>query len=397
MRILTINTGSSSLKFRVSDVNSDSNEIPNLRHLTDGQIRSIGNRSQCHLVINGKTTVNETRPIGNHSEAVRNVLSWLKEGKCGFEAVGHRIVHGGERYTQATFLNLEVIQNIKALEGLAPLHNPIGLEAIQVCRDWVKPEVPMVAVFDTAFHHTLPPRAFTYAIPYDLAQLYKIRRYGFHGIAHRYLARRYMEITGKPVPGTRLITLQLGHGCSAAAIRDGISIDTTMGFTPLEGLVMATRSGDVDPAVVAFLAEKQRKPVSQVIQSLNDQSGVLGISGKTADMKELLVLEGKDERAKLALDVYCYRLLKCIGAYLTVLSGADGIIFSGGVGEHASSLRERICNGLAWCGIQIDPERNRLAIGKEACISKDSSSSKVYVIPVDEESIIAQETFRCLI
>ena len=290
----------------------------------------------------------------------------------------------------------EVIEAIEALIELAPLHNPIGLAGILTCREILGTKMPMVAVFDTAFHSTMPPHASTYAIPHDLATRHKIQRYGFHGLAHSYVANRYSQITGTPIKTTRLITLHLGHGCSAAAIRAGCSIDTSMGFTPLEGLVMGTRSGDIDPAIVAYLAQKESVDASQVVGWLNHQSGLVGLSCQTSDMQELLEIESRDHRARLAIDVFCYRIKKYIGSYLALLSGGDAVIFSGGIGEHAATIRARICQDMVWCGLILAPERNQMADGRESRISTEGASCHVYVIPVDEESIIAREVYLCL-
>jgi acetate kinase len=396
MRILTINTGSSSLKFQLLEADADSAEMPLTRPVAHGKIDSIGKDAQCKFMINRKTSLAENCPIINHEQAVRRALTWLKEEKCDFNAVGHRIVHGGDRFIRPTVINQEVIEAIDAFSELAPLHNPPGLAGIRACREVLGNEIPMVAVFDTAFHSTMPPSAFTYAIPYDQAVHYKIRRYGFHGIAHSYLVSRYSQITGTAIKNTRLITVHLGHGCSATAIRAGCSIDTSMGFTPLEGLVMGTRSGDIDPDIVAYLAQKEGVSAAQVVDWLNRQAGLLGLSGKTSDMKKLLEMESLDPRARLAIDVFCHRVKKYIGSYLALLSGTDAVIFSGGIGENESAIRERICKDMEWCGLMFDPERNRNANGIESRISAEGASCHAYVIPVDEESSIAKETYLSL-
>ena len=396
MKILTINSGSSSLKFAVLEINPNGVDIHSMHPLANGAFDSIGKKANYRLIINEKAEVGENGYITDHGQAVRQVLSWLAAKKCDFDAVGHRIVHGGDRLTRPAIIDQAVISEIEAVSELAPLHNPIGLAGIHTCREMLKTGIPMVAVFDTAFHRTLPPYASTYAIPYDLAARHKVRRYGFHGIAHSYLADRYSQITETPMKETRLITLHLGHGCSAAAILGGLCVDTSMGFTPLEGLVMGTRSGDVDPAVVAYLAEREGTEVSTVVQWLNQRSGLLGLSGTTASMRELLDLEGQDDRARLAIDVYCYRVRKYIGAYMVSLSGADAIIFSGGVGENSNVIRQRICRDMQWCGLILDAQRNQAANGREVRISPDKAVCHAYVIPVDEESAIARETYMYL-
>ena len=279
------------------------------------------------------------------------------------------------------------------------MHNPANLRGIQAARMALGVGVPQVAVFDTAFHHTLPEHAYLYAIPYQLYRRYRVRRYGFHGTSHRYVAHRFRQITGTAREATRLVTLHLGNGCSACAIRDGESVDTSMGFTPLEGLVMGTRSGDLDPAVLDFVGSKEGLSPSEMEALLNKQSGLLGISGLTNDMRDLLAeaAENDDRRAKLAIEVYCYRVRKYIGSYLAALNGAQAIVFAGGVGENAASIRERICAGLGWFGIELDANANAATVnGREGRISTASSRLAVWVIPTDEELVIARDTVRAV-
>jgi acetate kinase len=302
---------------------------------------------------------------------------------------------------ETTLITEKVEAGIDALSELAPLHNPACLAGIRGAKAVVGSSVPMVAVFDTAFHRTMPEVARHYAIPTDLADRHQIRRYGFHGIAHASLANGYAVSTGKPLEQTRLITLQLGNGCSVAAIAQGRSVETSMGFTPLEGLVMGTRSGDVDASIVGYLSEREKVEPAEVERWLNERSGLLGLSGRSNDMKELLraVQEG-DERAAFAVDLFCYRVRKYLGAYMAVLGGADAIVFGGGIGENAPEIRSRICNDMAWCGIRIDSDRNREGVGLKpgsaAKISTDDSKPMVYIVAADEESWIAKETARCL-
>ncbi len=378
------------------EFNPNGIDIHSPHPIANGIFTSIGGKANYRLTINETTEAGESRSVTDYGQAVRQVLTWLAEGKCSFDAVGHRVVHGGDQLTHPAIIDQTVISKIEAASDLAPLHNPIGLAGIHACREMLKPEIPMVAVFDTAFHRTLPPYASTYAIDHDLAARHKVRRYGFHGIAHSYLANCYALMTVTPMREIKLITLHLGHGCSAAAILGGRCIDTSMGFTPLEGLVMGTRSGDVDPAVVTYLADREGTDASTVVQWLNQRSGLLGLSGKTANMQELLDLEGQDERARLAIDAYCYRVRKYIGAYMASLAGADAIIFSGGVGENSSVIRQRICQDMQWCGLILDDQRNQEAKGQEARISADKATCHAYVISVDEESAIARETLMCL-
>ncbi len=309
------------------------------------------------------------------------------------DAVGHRVVHGGDRFTAATRLDAATVAAIEALSELAPLHNAAAVSAITTARAALG-AVPMVAVFDTAFHHTLPDYAASYALPTELARRHHIRRYGFHGIAHQQLATRYEEFGITAAPGAKLITVHLGNGCSVAAIRHGQSVDTSMGFTPLEGLMMGTRCGDIDPSVVPYLMRREAVSADTVEDWLNHRSGLLGVSGRSNDMRVLLAAMADDPAARLAVEMFCYRVSKYIGAYLTVLGGADALIFSGGIGEHCPPVRTRVCERLSWCGIHLDAQRNAV-VGREALISTDGRTP-VYVIPADEELLIARETLRCL-
>lgn len=318
------------------------------------------------------------------------------------EAVGHRVVHGGKRFTQSVVIDQAVEEEIDALSELAPLHNPACLEGIREARALMGATVPMVALFDTAFHQTMPVKAKTYALPHELAYRHHITRYGFHGIAHASLANGYTACSGKPLSENRIITLQLGNGCSVTALARGKSVETSMGFTPLEGLVMGTRSGDIDPSVVNYLAEREKVEASEVERWLNEQSGLLGISGRTHDMRELLraATQEQDERAQLAIDLFCYRTQKYIGAYLAVLGGAEAIVFGGGIGEASPDVRARICEDMEWCGLQLDEAKNKAAVGLQpghgVNISKENASVNAYVVAADEETWIAQETIRCL-
>jgi acetate kinase len=290
-----------------------------------------------------------------------------------------------------------VLRGIEHTIELAPLHNPANLKGIQAVRAVLGPGVPQVAVFDTAFHHTLPEQAFLYAIPYSLYRRHRVRRYGFHGTSHRYVSYRWRQLTGRPREGSRLITLHLGNGCSACAIRDGDSVDTSMGFTPLEGLVMGTRSGDVDPAVLDYVAQKEGLSLPDVELLLNKQSGLLGISGLTNDMRELMAEadEHDDRRARLAIELFCYRARKYVGGYLAALGGADALCFAGGVGENAARVRTAICEGLEFAGLHLDPAANEATVGgREGRVSAQGSSPEVWVIPTDEELLIARDTYR---
>ena len=408
LRVLVLNSGSSSLKFRVYDIQvpsfsqqsslhqSTTSSHPSLSTVVSGAVTGIGHRAL--LQVSGKTE-REERPIRHHGDAAR----WMFEqiDRTSIRAVGHRVVHGGERFTQPARITDSVVAELERLSELAPLHNPPSLAVIEAARAVFGHAVPMVAVFDTAFHAAMPATGSDYALPTDLAARHHIRRYGFHGIAHAALAGTYAAITGQPLDRLRLITLQLGNGCSAAAIRGGRSVDTSMGMTPLEGLVMGTRSGDIDPSVVAYLSRQEGVKPETVEQWLNERSGLLGVSGLSNDVRELLKAEQDGHRrAARALDLFCYRVRKYIGAYLAVLDGADAVIFGGGIGERAPVVRDRICTGMAWCGLVLDPSLNETANepqqGQMLKISADSASLPAYVIGVDEEAIIARETVNCL-
>jgi len=410
VKILVVNSGSSSLKFSVHDTIGSQNSLERLdgHTLLNGKITGIGREAQCVMIDAQGMAHTFSRPISDGGEGIQWMCDLLQdhEQPYGFwesiEAVGHRVVHGGEVFTQAVRLDDDVLHQIEQLNDLAPLHNPISVAGIRMLRQVWGKIMPMVAVFDTAFHATLPEHARTYALPLELAQNAGIRRYGFHGIAHASLAAGYTRFTGQPLQQSQLITLQLGNGCSMAAIAQGQSVETTMGFTPLEGLVMGTRSGNVDPAVVGYLMKHHAMSVVEVEQLLNEQSGLLGISGRSSDMQVLLkaVNEEQEKRAQLAVKIFCYRIQQYLGAYLAVLHGADAIVFGGGIGEHSSEIRAEVCAGMEWCGLHIDSVRNEQAInlrpGDAAKISCDDSLLAAYVVATDEETLIAQETIRCL-
>jgi len=316
------------------------------------------------------------------------------------EAVGHRVTHGGERFWRSVRIDDDVIRGIEETIELAPLHSPNNLKGIQAARAALGPGIPQVAVFDTSFHHTLPDRAYMYALPYQWYRRHRVRRYGFHGTSYRYVAYRYRNHTGRTREQTKIIALHLGNGCSACAIDGGSSVDTSMGFTPLEGLVMGTRSGDIDPAIIDHVSSREGYSAPEIEGILNKQSGLLGVSGLTNDMRELLAEEAEhdDRRARLAIDLFAYRARKYIGAYLAAMNGADAIIFAGGVGENAATVRARICDGLQWMGVELDSDRNAETInGKEGRIDKAGSRVEVWVIPTDEELLIARDTVRVVL
>ena len=410
MNILAMNSGSSSLKFKVIEYDepadaADSRQ-PGIRY--EGSVEEIGPAARLQLRRAGATMLQNRRAVATQAEAVQCMMHMLEESSrqegralC-IEAIGHRVVHGGEQFQEPVRIDDEVFAAIDRLAELAPLHNPACLAGIKAARVVMGSHIPMVAVFDTAFHRSIPPQAATYAIDLDLARKHGIHRYGFHGIAHASLAGICAAAANRPLTSLRLITLHLGNGCSATAIDQGRSVDTSMGFTPLEGLVMGTRSGDLDPALVGYLVRKTGLSVDEVERLLNERSGLLGLSGMSNDMRELLIsAEGRpDSRAALAVDVFCYRVRKYIGAYLAVLGGADAIVFGGGIGERSAIIRARICDGMGWCGIRLDPLRNETAVdlapGNAMKISEEDSPLACYVAGVDEEVEIARATRDCV-
>jgi len=401
MKILALNCGSSTLKFQLIEIDSEATASARGRRLAGGIVERIGARAAIDFAVERGEPLRRLTAVADHAEATRHVLDWLASTELlaprGLEAVGHRVVHGGDLFVEPTLIDDEVLAAVEALTDLAPLHNAPSLSAIRAARALLGPDVPMVATFDTVFHRTLPERASLYAIPLELADKHRIRRYGFHGLAHRYMTERYAAITSTPVGQVKLVTLQLGNGCSATAVEGGRSIDTSMGFTPLEGLMMGTRSGDVDPSLAGFLARREAVDVAEVEGWLNTRSGLLGVSGRSADMRELLEAEARgDARAALAVVMFCYRVRKYVGAYLAALGGADAVVFGGGIGENAPSVRARVCAGMGWCGLTLDEDRNAQTVGSEGRISTDDSRVQAHVIPVDEEAIIAQDTVRCL-
>jgi acetate kinase len=410
MNVLAINSGSSSLKFKVVTFDESpktaASVVTSSRY--DGSVEEIGSAARLMLRLAGKTVVQTTETVSTHTNAVQHMMRMLEESSkregpaLSFDAVGHRVVHGGEQFREPVVIDDDVMAAIDRLAELAPLHNPGSIAGIKSARAVLGSHIPMVAVFDTAFHRSMPLVASSYAIDVNLAEKHGIRRYGFHGIAHASLAGIYAAAVNRPFAQLRLITLQLGNGCSATAIDRGRSVDTSMGFTPLEGLVMGTRSGDLDPAVVGHLVRREGLSVNEVERLLNERSGLLGLSGLSGDMREILnAAEGKpNSRAALALDTFCYRVRKYIGAYLAVLGGADALVFGGGIGEHAPAIRARICEGMDWCGLRLDRSRNEAAVqvasGEAVRISEASAPISCYVAGVDEEVEIARATRECL-
>ena len=392
MKILVLNCGSSSIKYKLFDM--DSKEV-----IAQGGIEKIGLKgSFLKLTLpNGEKKILE-KDIPEHTVGVEFILNTLVSPDYGaiksldeIDAVGHRMVHGGERFSKSVLLDKEVLEAFVACNDLAPLHNPANLKGVNAVSA-ILPNIPQVGVFDTAFHQTMPDYAYLYAVPYELYEKYGVRRYGFHGTSHRYVSQRVCEYLGIKAEGLRLITCHIGNGGSIAAIKDGKCIDTTMGLTPLEGLMMGTRSGDIDAGAVTFIMEKEGLTTTGVSNLLNKKSGVLGISGVSSDMRELeaAVAEG-NPKAILAENMYFYRIKKYIGAYAAALGGVDVILFTGGVGENQASCRAGVCEGLEFMGVKIDAEKNKVR-GEEAIISSDDSKVKVVVIPTDEELLIASDT-----
>ena len=413
MSILVMNTGSSSIKFRIIDVTPgpDNEGQKTSQSIVHGILKRRGTTAFLEISDGEKTIFRSDCPITIHEQAVTCILKSLKNIEkfdqyrslmSTIEAVGHRVVHGGDKFCKSIVIDDFVLKEIEQFNELAPLHNPACLAAISEARQFFGHAIPMVAVFDTAFYHLLPAYAATYAIPYELSQRHRIRRYGFHGIAHASLAETYAHHTGTNLNDQRLITMQLGNGCSMTAMTHGQPIDTSMGFSPCEGLIMGTRSGDLDPSIIAYLAKKEQVSAMGIQGWLNEHSGLLGISGTTNDMQELLQasLSDQDSQASLAIDMFCYRIRKYLGAYLAILEGSDAIVFGGGIGENAPDIRSQICEGLEWLGIQLNQKRNEstagLAPGSATKISEDGSAIAVYAIGTDEESWIASETARCV-
>ena len=406
MNVLVLNCGSASVKFQLIETDIEQIAGNTDRRLARGIVERVGGEAIVTFESVGRPLERSTAQLRDVRAAVEHIIRWACSERSGIAevkavgdigAVGHRVVHGGERFTQSVLITDEVLRGIEDCIDLAPLHNPANIKGIVAAREVFGAGLPQVAVFDTAFHQTLPEHAFLYALPYQFYRRHRIRRYGFHGTSHRYVAYRYRQLRGIAREETNIITLHLGNGCSAAAIRRGDSVDTSMGLTPLEGLVMGTRSGDMDPAIVDFLAVKEGLSPRDVETLLNKQSGLIGISGLTNDMRELLAEaeENNDRRARLAIEIFCYRVRKYIGAYLAAMGGADALVFTGGIGENAAQVRALCCDGLGWLGLELDEERNRAQTnGREGIISSDASRLAAYVIPTDEELLIARDTLR---
>jgi acetate kinase len=407
MNVLVLNSGSSSLKFQV--IATDPERIKEYKdeRICRGEVEDIGGEAIIHIQHRDDPAKRFTASLRDLNATLDYLVRYIVSDNSNIpeiksiadlHAVGHRVVHGGEQFKESALIDDKVLKGIEDCIDLAPLHNANNLKCITAARDIFGKDVPQVAVFDTAFHHTIPEQAHLYAVPYHLYRRHRVRRYGFHGTSHRYVAFRYRALRGLTQEQTNIITLHLGNGCSACAIKAGSSIDTSMGMTPLEGLVMGTRSGDLDPAIVGVIARKEGMSSSEVETLLNTQSGLLGISGLTNDMRELQaeLKEHDDRRVRLAIEIFCYRAKKYIGAYLASMGGADAIVFTGGIGENSPDVRARICQGMEWAGLRIDAVKNSEMVGREGLISTEDSKLLAYAIPTDEELLIARDTVRVI-
>lgn len=394
MKIFVLNCGSSSIKYQL--VENTSKKV-----LARGVLERIGmDGSFLKHYSTYDYAIEIKRPIAKHIEGIQLILKTLVDKEIGvikevtdIDAFGHRVVHGGEAFQESTIITSSVIDDIKKCITMAPLHNPANLAGIKACME-LMPHVPHVAVFDTAFHQTIPAKAYLYGLPYELYIKYGLRKYGFHGISHQYVAEAAAEYLGKSLADLRLVTCHLGNGASVAAIKQGKSIDTSMGFTPLEGLVMGTRCGEVDPAIIPFIMDREDMTGKQVYQYLNNKAGVLGISGLSSDFRDLeKAAEQGDERAQLAMDIFSYRVKKYIGAYAAAMGGLDAIIFTAGLGENSPAIRKNICSGLEFLGAELDEEKNLMRGGLRE-IGSSGDRVKLLVIPTNEEIVIAEETAR---
>ena len=392
MKILVINCGSSSVKYQLIDTNTDV-------AMAKGNVSRIGMSASVltHKPFD-RPEVKVSAEILDHIEAIEYVVSMLLSKNHGvikdkkeIDAIGHRVVHGGEEFKDSVLITKELMSTLRNLIELAPLHNPHNIRGINACEKTL-PNVPMVAVFDTAFHHDMPRHAYIYGLPYVFYKRYGIRRYGFHGTSHRYVTERAEAMLGKPVKDLKIITCHLGNGASMAAVSGGVSIDTSMGFTPLEGLLMGTRSGDLDPAVIMHIMSREELTLHEGNTLLNKHSGLAGISGVSSDMAEIVTAAESNDQAKLALAIYCYRVKKYVGAYAAAMGGVNCLVFTAGVGENAPIVRAMAVEGLAFLGIEIDPKKNAMVSGKETDISTDKATVRTLVIPTNEELVIARDT-----
>ncbi len=397
MIVLVLNCGSSSLKYQLFSLDNGDDQVK-CRGLVERVGTMGGHLKQC---IPGRETYQLEVGVPDHTAAIKLMLEALITEKViqdlsQIDAIGHRVVHGGELFTQSVCINQEVKDNIEACSDLAPLHNPSNLKGI-LSMELLLPDVPQVAVFDTSFHQTMPKEAFLYGLPYKYYEEMRIRRYGFHGISHGYVGRRACEMAGVDFHNSKIITCHLGNGASITAIKNGESVDTSMGFTPVTGLMMGTRCGTIDAGILLYLEEKHKLSISGISNLLNKESGLQGISGLSSDMRDIIkATEEGIERARLALDMYVYRVRKCIGSFVAVMDGVDMIVFAGGIGENSFVIRKLVCEKLKFFGIEIDKQKNVDACGQESLFSTPQSKVKLMVVPTNEELVIATETYRLL-
>ncbi len=396
MKVLVINAGSSSLKYQLIDMTNEA-------VLAKGLCDRIGIENSFIKQSKGdEEAVVINKVLKNHKDAIEAVIAALTDEKIGviknmseIAAVGHRIVHGGEKFNSSAVINEKVMDAVRECIDIAPLHNPPNIIGIEACQQ-IMPDVPMVGVFDTTFHSSMPDYAYLYAIPYELYEKYGIRKYGFHGTSHKYVSERAADLLGKPLSQLKIITCHLGNGSSICAVDKGKSVDTSMGFTPLQGLAMGTRSGTIDPEVVTYLMEKEDLTVKGISTLLNKKSGVLGVSGVSSDFRDLhTAAEEGNKRAQLALEIFAYGVKKFIGEYIAVMNGVDAIVFTAGIGENNSTIRTQILDNMDFLGIKIDPDKNKIR-GREIDISTPDATVKTFVIPTNEELAIARETMRLL-
>ncbi|MBS4957241.1 MAG: acetate kinase [Clostridium celatum] len=394
MKTLVINCGSSSLKYQLIDMSTE-------ECMVQGLVERIGiEGSILTQKVEGKDKYVINKEIKNHKDAIKLVLEALIDPAHGviksmeeISTVGHRVVHGGEKYSDSVLINDEVLQSIKDCIALAPLHNPPNIIGIEACKE-LMPNTPMVAVFDTAFHQTMPKHSYICPLPYDLYKKYGIRKYGFHGTSHKYVSNKVAEAMGKDMKDLKIVTCHLGNGCSLAAVKNGKSVDTSMGFTPLAGVMMGTRSGSIDPSVISFLIEQHGYTIEEIDELLNKKSGVLGISGVSSDFRDVLAAgEDGNERAKLALEIFYYKVRTQIAAYAGAMGGIDVIVFTAGIGENSAITRKEILKGLEFFGFELDEEKNEIR-GNIQEISTENSRVKVYVVPTNEELMIARDTAK---
>jgi len=402
MKVLVLNCGSSSVKYQLIETSLDAIERDDDRMLARGAVERIGTDGAVHtLQVPGRDKYTDSREILEHRDALTDILRALTHPEIGViagpgevDAVGHRMVHGGEHFTASVLATPEAIRAVQDCIPLAPLHNPPNLRGYEAAKR-ILPDAPHALVFDTAYHQTMPKHAYLYALPYEMYTRHAVRRYGFHGMSHRFVGWRSRVLLGRPREETRLVTCHLGNGSSVCAIERGRSVDTSLGFTPLEGLIMGTRCGDLDPGVIFHIMHAEDLSEHQMTTMLNKHSGLQGISGVSNDMRELLEAESAGhERAALAIDMFCYRLRKYIAAFAGAMGGVDAVIFTGGIGENAPAVRQRALAGLEYMGLRLDPALNAAAVGREADISARDAAVRTLVIPTNEELIIARDTVR---